>query len=151
MRLGRREEPNLEGDAGFVTAIDGKIEGVMAGFLEFELLDIDDEIARKKVSIWREADIGGQLNAGHDRATILVDEIHSNAVRAFFDTTEDESKGDRALRMDGGQLMGDNRVESAEEIEFARIIRGGITEHGDLNVHSELSWAGGVGRLRGVN
>lgn len=149
--MGRREEPDLKRDAGFVTAINREVEGVMASFLEFELLDIDDEIAREKIAIGRKPDIGGQFDAGHDGTAVFIDEIHPNAVRAFFDATEDESKGDRALRMNGWQLMCDDGVEGAEQIELAGIIRGGITEHSDLNVHSEFPLAGGVGCLRAVN
>jgi hypothetical protein len=112
------------------------------------LLDIDDEIAGEKVAIVGEANVNGQFDAGHDGAAIFVDEIHADAVGAFLDPAEDKAEGDGALGVDGGQLMGDDGVEGAQEIEFAGVIGGGVTEHGDLNVHSEISGRRCCERLR---
>jgi hypothetical protein len=144
------EEPDLERDAGFVASIDGEIERVVAGLFEFELLNIDDEISGKKISVGWELDIGGQFDAGHDRATIFIDQVHANAVRAFLDAAEHEAKRDGALGMNGGQLMSDDGVEAAEQVEFAAIVSGSVAEHSDLNIHRMNPHGGVLARLRWI-
>jgi hypothetical protein len=145
MRLGRWEETDLEGDAGFVATIDGEVEGIVPGLVELELLDIDDEIARQEIAIGGEAHIGGQFDAGHDGTTVFVDEVHAHAVLAFLDAAEDQAEGNGALGMNGWELVGDDGIEGAEEIEFTAVIGGGVAKHGDLNIHkasfSRRCWA----------
>jgi hypothetical protein len=136
MRLRRRQEPDLERNAGFVPAIDGEIQGVMAGLFELELLNVDDEIARKKIAVGREPDIGRQFDAGHDGTSIFVDEVHAHAMGPFLDATKDKAQGDGTLGMNGRQLVGNDGVEGAEQIEFTGIIGRGIAEHGNLDIHS---------------
>jgi hypothetical protein len=144
------EEPDLERDAGLVAAVDGEIDGVMAGFFEFELLDIDDEISRQEIAFGWETDIGGEFDAGHDGASVFVDQIHADAVLAFFDAAKDHAKRDGALGMDSWELVGDDGVEGAEEIEFSSVIGCRVAEHGDLNVHNCCSgqavWSARVAR-----
>jgi hypothetical protein len=38
--------------------------------------------------------------------------------------------------MNGGQLTGQDRIERAEQVELAIIIRGGVTKHRNLNRHT---------------
>jgi hypothetical protein len=132
---GGGELTDLEGDAGFVAAVDGDVDGVVAGFFEFEVLDVNDEITREKIAVVGEHDVGGEFDAGHDGAAVLVDEVHADLVGALLDAAEDDTEGDGALRMDGGELVGDDGIEGAEQVKFAGVISGGIAEHGDLNVH----------------
>jgi hypothetical protein len=132
---------DLEGDTGFVSAIDGDINGVMAGFFELEMLDVDDEISREEIAIVGKHDIRRELDAGHDGATVFVDKVHAYLVRSLFDAAEDNAEGDRTLRVDGRELMGDDGIECAEEVEFAGVIGGGIAEHGYLNIHDGKQWS----------
>jgi hypothetical protein len=145
-----REEPDLERDAGFMASVDGEIEGVVSCFFEFELLDVDDEIPGKKIPVGREFDIGGQFDARHDGAPIFVHQVHADAVRSFLDAAEDEAERDGALGMDGGQLVSDDGVEAAEQVEFSAVIGGGVAEHSNLNIHRTLPRGGVVRRLRGT-
>jgi hypothetical protein len=136
MLLRGRQEPDLEGNAGFMTAIDGEVQSVMAGLLELELLNVDDEVAGEKIPVGWEPDIGRQFDTGHDGTSVFIDKVHTHAVGSFFDATEDKPQGDRTLGMNSRQLMGDDGVEGAEEIEFAGIISGGVAEHCNLNIHN---------------
>jgi tRNA (cmo5U34)-methyltransferase len=140
---------DLEGDAGLVTAVDGDIDGVMAGFFELEVLDVNDEIARDEIPVIGEHDVGRQFDAGHDGAAVFIDEVHTDLVLALFDPTEDDAEGDGTLGVHGGELMGDDGIERAEEVEFAGVIGGGIAKHGDLNVHGWKQWmVGGMSQTK---
>jgi hypothetical protein len=136
MGLLRGDEPDLQRDAGLVPAVDGDIDGVVTGFGELELLNVDDEIARKEVAFRREPHVSRQLDAGHDRPAVLVDEVHSDAMRALLDPAEDHAERDGTLGMHGGELLGDDGVEGAEQIKFPAIVGGGIAEHGNLDIHN---------------
>lgn len=136
MRLLRGDEPDLERNAGLVATIDSDIDRVVTGFGELELLNVDDEIARKKIPFRREPDIGWKFDAGHDGSSVFIDEIHANAMGSFLNSAEDHTERDGTLGMHRGELLGDDRVEGAEQIEFAAIIGGGIAEHGNLDIHN---------------
>ena len=44
-------EDDLEGDAGHHFVVEKNVDGVLAGLIEFELLDVDDEIADEKICV----------------------------------------------------------------------------------------------------
>src|ERR1051326_3787156 len=48
------------------------------------------------------------------------------------------AKRDRALRMNGGQLLSVNGVKCAEQIELAVIVRCRVTQNRHLNIHSRI-------------
>lgn len=130
-----------------MAAIDGDVDGVVAGLFEFEVLDVDDEVARQKIAVVGEDNVGRELDAWHDGAAVFVDEVHADLVGAFLDPAEDDAEGDGTLGMNGGKLVGDDGIEGAEEVEFAAIIGGSIAEHGNLDVHGENDGGSG-GRVK---
>ena len=69
-----------ERDAHFVAVIDGDVDGVLARLIELELLDVDDEIADEKICVRGDRNIDGHIDAGHDKATVFIHEIHFHFV-----------------------------------------------------------------------
>jgi len=124
-----------------MAAVDGDIDGIMAGLFKLQVLDVDDEVAGEEVAIIGKDDIGGEFDARHDGAAVFVDEVHAHLVLALLDAAEDNAQGDGTLRVHGGELMGDDGIEGAEEVEFASVISGGIAEHGYLDIHGGKQWS----------
>ena len=116
-------------------AIECEVDGVKAGQVEFQLLERHDEIARAEVRVAGKHDFGWQIDAGHDEAAVGVHEIEAQFVLAFVFVAEGDAQGDGALRVGGGDLLSDNGVESAEKVELAVLLGGGITQNSDLNIH----------------
>ena len=119
-----------------MAVIDGDVDGVLAGLIKFKLLDVDDEVADEKVRVVGNHYVERHIDAGHDELSVFIDEIHFYFVGAFLDAVEGEAKGDGALRVDGGELAGDDGVERAEQIEFAVVVRGRVAKHRNLNGHT---------------
>ena len=134
--MGRGHEADEEGDAAAGLAIKADIDGVEAGFLEFEALHVHDEIAGDEVRIIRQGDGDGHLlHAGHDGFAIGIDEIEAELAGAFIAGGEGHAEGDGALGMDGGHLGGVNGIEGAEQVQLHVVVGGGVAEDGYLNVH----------------
>ena len=122
-------------DAGLGFAVERDIDGIQARQIEFQLLEGDDEIARAEMGIAGEHDFGGEIDSRHDEAAIGIDEIQTQFVRAFVFVAEGHAKRDGALRMRGGNLLGDDGVERAKQVQLAGFLRGCIAQDKDLNVH----------------
>jgi hypothetical protein len=124
-----------ERNAGFMTAIDGDIDGVLARFLEFELLDINDEISDEKVGFGGNGHTYGHVDTRHDETAIFIDKVHLNFMVSLLDPVEGHAKSDRTLRVNSGQLAGDDGVEGAEEIQLSVVIGGCVAQNRNLNCH----------------
>jgi len=85
-----------QGDAGQGLSIHREVNGVKAGFLEFQLLDVDDEIARHEGGVVGEDDFHRDVHGGM-MAGLLVHKIHGQLVRAFFRALKGDAQGDGAL------------------------------------------------------
>lgn len=68
--------------------VDGDIDRVLAWLVEFELLDIDDEITDEKIGVARNHHIHGHIDAWHDEPTVFIDEVHFYFVGPFLDAVE---------------------------------------------------------------
>jgi len=130
-----RKQIHHQRDAGHLIAVHGDIDGVNTGFVEFQLLDADDEIERGEMNITGQAHLKGKIDAGHDELPIGIDEADANVVGAVLAIGESDAQGDGALKLRGGELLREDGVEGAEEIELAVVIGGGITQDGDLDIH----------------
>ena len=125
-----------EGDAHFVAIIDGDVDGVLAGLIEFELLDVDDEVADEEIGVARNDHIQGHIDAWHDEAAVFVDEVHFHFVGSFLDAVKGNAERDGTLRMDRGQLTCENGVKSAEKIQFPVVIGGRVAQNRNLDGHT---------------
>jgi len=124
-----------ERNAGLGFGVEGDVDGVKAGEVEFQLLEGDDEIARAEMGIAGQDDFGREIDAGHDEAAVGVDEIQAQFVRAFVLMAESDAQGYGALRVRGGNLLGDDGVKRAQQVELPVFFRGGIAQNSDLNIH----------------
>jgi hypothetical protein len=124
-----------EWDAGQGATVHGQVNGVKAGLVELQLLDVDDEIAGHESGVGGEKDLDGNVHGGHDGLAVLVHEIHGQLVGAFFDAVKGDAEGDGALGVLGGELGGEDGVESAEQVEFAVVIGCRVAENSHLDSH----------------
>ena len=122
-------------DAGLGFAVEGDVDGIQAGEVEFQLLEGDDEIACPEMGIARQDHFGGEIDAGHDEAAVGVDEIQAQFVRAFVLMAESDAQGNGALRVRGRNLLSDDGVKRAQQVELPVFFRGGIAQNSDLNIH----------------
>jgi ATP-binding cassette subfamily F protein uup len=86
----------------------------------------------------RQRDRHRDFDGRHNGAAVGVDEIELELVRALVAGHERDAQRDGALRMHGGQLRRENRVERAEEIELAVVLGCRVAEHRHLNIHAEI-------------
>ena len=133
--------PHLERNACLLPAVDGDIDRVLAGIVEFELLDVYHEIADQEIQVCRDHDLHRHVDARHDEPPVFIDEIHFHFVGAFLDLAERDSKRDRALGMYGGKMSGHDRIERAEDIELASVIGRRVAQDSHLNVHDRVIMA----------
>jgi len=126
---------NQQRDAGLGAAIEVDVQGKHAGFAEFQLLDVNDEILGDEVGVVGKGDGDGEVHGRHDGAAIGIDEIQGDLVVALIAGGEGEAEGDGALGMNGGQLLRVNGVERPEEVEFLVVVRGGVAQDGYLDIH----------------
>ena len=124
-----------ERDAGLGFAVEGNVDGIEAGEIEFQLLKGDDEIARAEMGVAGQHDFRREIDAGHDESAVGIHKIQAQLVRAFIFVAEGDAQRDGALRVRGGNLLGDDGVERAEQIQLAVFFRGGIAQNRDLNIH----------------
>jgi len=133
--FGRRAHFDEQRDAGVGAAIKEDVEGKHAGLVEFQLLDVDDEIAGEKVRVVGKGDGDGEVHGGHDGAAVGVDEIQGDLVVALVAGGEGKAQGHGALGMNGGQLLRVDGIEGTEEVELLIVVRGGVAQDGYLNIH----------------
>src|SRR5437762_4296157 len=114
--------PYVQRDTRLLATVDGDVNGVLARLFKFQLLDVDEEIARDKIRVGRQRHLDGHVDAPHHEATVFVHEVHFYSVMTLFDAAEDDAQGDRTLGVYGGQLVGDNRVEGPQQIELSAVI-----------------------------
>lgn len=105
-----------ERNAEFMAGIQCDIDGILTWLVEFQLLDVDDEISDEEIRIGRNDNIDRHVDAGHDKTAILIHEVHFDLVLAFLDSAEGHAEDDGALRVNGRELVGDNRIECPEQI-----------------------------------
>jgi hypothetical protein len=122
-------------DAPFLPSIEREIDRVEPFLLKLQLLNVHDEIPGNKNALLGQHDFDRHINVGHDRFAIFIHEQELNRVLSFFPFVERHPKGDGTLRVNGRELLRINRVEGAQNIELATVVRGGVAENGNLNVH----------------
>lgn len=119
--------PHLEWDGLFMMSVPVNVKCVLADFGEFELLDVQDEIAGQKTGDFAHLYPDGNIDIRHDRCAILVHQIHLELMGSVLVRFENYSKRDRTLWMHGRQFFGDDRIECPKHTEFATIIRRRVT------------------------
>jgi hypothetical protein len=143
LRGGRRRRGGVfdeERNAGLRFGVEGDVDGIKAGQVEFQLLERDDEVACPEMGIARQHDFRREIDSGHDEFPVGIHEIEAQFVGAFVLMAEGDAQGDGALRVRGGNLLGDDRVKRAEQVQLAVFFRGGVAENSNLNIHpAELS------------
>ncbi len=118
--------------------VDCDVDRILAGPVEFQLLDIDDEVARHKTGVRGQGNIERHLDAGHDEFAVVIHEIHFHLVRSFFDFIEDHAQRHRTLGVHRRHLLGQDGVKRAQQIQLAAVVRGGIAQDRDRDVHDVL-------------
>lgn len=119
-----------------MAVIDRDVDGVLARLVEFELLDVDDEITDEEIGVRRNHHIDRHIDARHDQFAVFIHEIHFYFVGPFLDAVEGNAQRDGTLRMNGRKLAGDDRVEGSQQVQFTAVIGGGVTKDSDLNGHT---------------
>src|SRR5205814_1780576 len=71
----------------------------------------------------------------HDKMAVGIHEIQPQLVRPLVLMPERHAQRDGALRMRGRNLLRDNGVKRAKEIEFPIFFSGGIAQDSNLNIH----------------
>ena len=128
--------PDQQRDVRLHLAVIDHIHRIHAGRVELQLLDGQDEIAGTEMEIAGQRDFDGKLDGRHDGTTVGIHEVELQLVTAFVGAGKRDAQGHRALRMDGGQFPGVDRVERAEQAELFVVVGCGITQHRHLNVHA---------------
>jgi hypothetical protein len=116
---------------------------VGAGFLEFQSLEVEDDIAGDEDIFLRQPDFHDGLERADDGLTIFIDEGDAEFVLSFVAGFEAQAKSEGAGRVDDGDLPGEDLVEGADDAEFAVIIDGCVAEGCYLDIHSSVvarSW-----------
>jgi hypothetical protein len=126
---------DAQGYTLFDLSVDGNGDGVMAGLVELELLDIDDEIPREVKGIGRELDLEGDVDSWHDRLPVCIHQVDTEPVRAFVGSVADNPQRDGALGVFSGELAGHDGIEGSEQAQLTPVIGSRVTESGDLEVH----------------
>jgi hypothetical protein len=127
--------PDKQRDAGLVSPVHRDIDGVLAGFLELQLLDIDHEIPHKEIELIGNDGIHWDVDAWHHEPSVLVHKVNLQLVGTFLDFAERDAQGYRTLRMHSWQLTCDDGIESAEDVQLSTVICGCIAKDRNLNIH----------------
>lgn len=135
-----------KGDARLGFIVQAHVHGIKAEFLKLEPLDVDDEVAGDEMGVFGHFDGDRNIDRRHDVLAVGVDEIQFKPPAAFVAGDEGDAKGHRALRMDDGQLCGENGIERAEEVQLSMVVGRSITEDSHLDIHGEIKT--GKGRVR---
>lgn len=114
------------------------VHGIQTRLGEPQLLDVHDEIARDEMRVLGQRHRHGNLDGRHDGTAVGVDEIQRELVLTLVAGVKGDAQRHGALGMDGGELRRVNRIERAEQVELAVVVRRGVTENGHLNVHGEI-------------
>ena len=124
-------------------AVHADLDFVGAGFLEFQSLEVEDDIAGDEDIFLRQPDFHDGLKRADDGLTIFIDEGDAEFVLSFVAGFEAQAKSEGAGRVDDGDLPGEDLVERADDAEFAVIIDGCVAEGCYLDIHSSAvarSW-----------
>lgn len=122
-------------NASFLPAVHGDIDRIEPWFFKFELLNVDQEIARQKNGIVRHGHVHRNINIGHDAFSVLIHEAQLHFMVSFFRLAEGDAQRNGALRMNGWHLRSEYRVEGSQDVQLPVVIGGGITENRDLYFH----------------
>ena len=122
-------------NARFMLSVRRNFNGVKSRRFKFQLLNIQNEIARDKSRVARQNDFHRNIHAGHDRRAVFIYEIDFQRVIALLHFCVGNAERHGTLRMRGGKLLGENRVERAENIQLAVVIGRGIAQNCQLNRH----------------
>ena len=137
-RRDRRVVPHQQRDACLWLAVEGNVDRVQPRVLELHLLEVDDEIARAEVHVFRQRHLDGdRREVDHNRVSIRIDKVQLQLVFALVIARKCHPQCDRALRMHRGKLLGVNRVEGPQQVELAVVIRRRIAQNRHLNVHPQ--------------
>src|SRR5947208_5506310 len=103
-RLRRRHVFDEQWNARLGLSVQRDVHGVKARLVEFQLLKVDDEIARAKVHILRQRNLHGNRRKvlRHDRMAVGIHEVEAEVVLAFITAEERDAQGHGALRVGGG-------------------------------------------------
>jgi len=138
-RRARFDQFHEQRDAGLRFAVEPDIHGIQSGFGKFQLLDVDDEIAREKVHVLRQPDFHGHgREVRHDGMAVGIDEIEGELALAFVGGKKRDAQRDGALRMDGGKLRCADGVKRAEKVQLFVVVRRRVAEDGHLDVHAKI-------------
>lgn len=102
-----------------MAVIDPQINRVGPRGFEFHLVDVDDEIHRRRLLFPCEFHFHGAIDRWQDGAPVSVRDTDTHFVFAFFEPAESQPERQRALGVYHGELRAVNGVKSAEHIEFA--------------------------------
>jgi hypothetical protein len=135
-------QDDLEGNAGEHGVVVKEVDAVLAGFVEDDLLEVEDEVAGEEEHVGREFNGEVGFDLGEHVFAVFINEAEAEDGVAFVFVAEDESEGDGAVGVDGGELGGVDGVKGAKDAKFAAVIGRGIAEDGDLDFHGR--------RVRGI-
>ena len=130
-----RDEADLERNAGHLPLVHGDIDCVCAVAGEGELLEIQDEVARREEKILRELNLERGVHGGHNGASIFIHKEDADGVHPFLLLAKEDAESHGTLGVNGGERAGDDGIEGAQEAEFSIVIDSGIAQGGDLNFH----------------
>jgi len=132
----RRIMFHQQGNAGLWLVVQHDVDRVQARVFELQLLNIDDEIACAEVHIFRQRDIDcDRWEVWHDRAAVSIDKIKAEIVLSLVAAEKGHAQRDGTLRMSGGELLGINRIERAQQVQLAVIVCRGVAQDRYLYVH----------------
>lgn len=136
--VARRSVPDKQRNACLRFVVEQNVNRIQAGLGKFQLLDVDDEIVRGEKSVVGQFHEHRHVNLLHDRLAVGVDEFERDFALALVAGHEGHAQRDRALRVRRGKFLCKNRVERAEQIQFAVVVRRRVANHRHLNVHAEI-------------
>ena len=136
--VGGRVVADEQGNAGLGLVVEGEVDGVKARLIKLQLLDVDDEVAGAEVHVFGQGDFDWGRREVGDGMAVGIDEVEFELVLAFVAAEEGEAQGDGALGMNGGELLGVNGVEGAQQVQFPVVVGCRVAENGHLNIHPHL-------------
>lgn len=141
VRLGLLSNLNeAEGGLGDELAIEGKVNGVGAGLLELETLEVHDEVAGEEGSALGKSSLE-VANDGHalgvESNTVLVNDGDAELVVTDVLGDEAQAESQSAGGVNNGELAGKQSVESTLNAELALIIGGIVAKYGNRRLNPQ--------------